>query len=160
MILLFSGSSTKGWKGIAPLHSSRADVERLLGSPSAPCKSLCRYETKREVVFVGYSGETCTNNEENRWRIPRDTVISVTVNLEKRPKFSSLKLNRKKFTKTDDPELHRYTSYTSAELGVDYSVNDEGRVYSIDWFPTAKDEKAFECPLDYQRKPTSTRPLS
>jgi hypothetical protein len=144
-ILLLSGPSSKGWKSIAPLHSSRADVERLLGSPSAPCKSLCRYETQREVVFVGYSGDPCTNNDDNRWRVPADTVISVTVNLEKRPRFSSLKLNRKKFTKTNDPELHGYTSYTSAELGVDYSVNAEGRLYSIDWFPTLEDENALQC---------------
>jgi hypothetical protein len=107
---------------------------------------MCRYETKSEVVFVGYSGDPCTSNDDSRWRVPVNTVISVTVNLEKTPKFSSLKLNRKKFTKTDDPELHRYTSYTSAELGVDYSVNAEGRVYSIDWFPTIKDENALQCP--------------
>jgi hypothetical protein len=138
-------SSMQGWKGIAPLHSSRADVERALGAPSDSCKDLCRYETKSEVVFVRYSGEPCTNNDDNRWRVPANTVISVTVNLENRLKFSSLKLNRKKFSKTNDPELHRYSSYTSADLGVEYSVDSNGRVYSIDWFPTAKDEKALLC---------------
>lgn len=144
-ILLSNSPSLHGWKGIAPLHSSRADVERLLGPPSTPCKSLCSYETKSEVVLVRYSGDPCTNNDDNRWRVPANTVISVSVNLEKRPRFSSLKLKRKKFTKTIDPELHGYTSYTSAELGVDYSVNAEGRVYTIDWFPTLKDENALQC---------------
>jgi hypothetical protein len=106
---------------------------------------LCSYETKSEVVLVRYSGDPCTNNDDNRWRVPANTVISVSVNLEKRPRFSSLKLKRKKFTKPIDPELHGYTSYTSAELGVDYSVNAEGRVYTIDWFPTLKDENALQC---------------
>lgn len=146
LILVLCGTQgIQGWKGIAPIHSSRADVERLLRPPSTPCKSLCSYETKSEVVFVRYSGDPCTNEDDNRWLVPANTVISVTVNLEKTPRFSSLKLNRKKFTKTNDPELHGYTSYTSAELGVDYSVDTDGRVYSIRWFPTANDEKAFLC---------------
>jgi hypothetical protein len=144
-ILLCNAPSLQGWKGIAPLHSSRADVERLLGTPSTPCKNLCSYETKSEVVLVRYSGDSCTNNEDNRWRVPAGTVISVTINLQERPRFSNLKLNRKKFTKTNDPELHGYTSYTSAELGVHYSVNAEGRVYSINWFPSLKDENALRC---------------
>ena len=145
VILLCNAPSFQGWKGIVALHSSRADVERLLGPPSTQCKSLCSYETKSEVVLVRYSGDPCTNNDDSRWRVPADTVITVTVNLENSPRFSSLKLNRKKFTKTNDPELHGYTSYTSDELGVDYSVTAEGRVYSIDWFPTLKDENALQC---------------
>ena len=144
-ILFCNVPSVQGWNGITPLHSVRADVERLLGPPSAPCKNHCKYETKTEVVFVGYSGEPCTNNDENRWRVPPDTVISVTVNLERTPKFSSLKLNPRKFTKTKDPELSGYTSYSSEELGVNYSVDNDGQVYSMHWFPTAKDEKALKC---------------
>jgi len=122
-----------------------ADVERALGAPSDSCKALCRYETKTEVVFVKYSGDPCTNNHDNRWRVPANTVISVTVNLENGLKFSSLKLNRKKFSKTNDPELDRYSSYTSVELGVDYSVDSNGRVYSIEWFPTVNDERTLLC---------------
>ena len=144
-ILFCCVPSMQGWKGIMPLHSSRADVERALGAPSDSCKALCRYETKTEVVFVKYSGDPCTNNDDNRWRVPANTVISVTVNLENRLKFSSLKLNRKKFSKTNDPELDRYSSYTSVELGVDYSVDSNGRVYSIEWFPTVNDERTLLC---------------
>jgi len=144
-ILFCCVASMQGWKGIMPLHSSRADVERALGAPSDSCKALCRYETKTEVVFVKYSGDPCTNNDDNRWRVPANTVISVTVNLENRLKFSSLKLNRKKFSKTNDPELDRYSSYTSVELGVDYSVDSNGRVYSIEWFPTVNDERTLLC---------------
>jgi hypothetical protein len=145
LILLCNAPGLQGWKGIAPLHSSRADVERLLGSPSAACKTLCSYETKSEVVFVGYSGEPCTNNDENRWRVPSDTVTSVTVNLGERAKLSGLKLNLRKFIRTMDPELNGYSTYSNDEMGVAYSVTDKGRVYSIHWFPTPKDEKAFQC---------------
>jgi hypothetical protein len=116
------------------------------GPPSASCKRLCSYETKSEVILIGYSGDPCTNNDDNRWRVPANTVISVTVNFEEGPRFSSLKLNQKKFPKTEDPELHGYTSYGNAELGVDYAVDADGRVYSIHWFPTSKDENALLCP--------------
>ena len=144
-ILVCSDPSTKGWKNIVPLHSQRADVERLLGPPSAQCKGLCKYEAPGEAIVVGYSGEPCTNRDENRWRVPPDTVISVTVNFEKRRKLSSFKLNLIKFAKAKDPELRGYTTYTSAKRGVAYSVDDHGRVYSIDWFPTTNDEKTLLC---------------
>jgi hypothetical protein len=145
MFVLCGTRDTQGWKGIVPLHSSRTEVERTLGPPSDSCKHLCRYETKSEVVFVRYSGEPCTNNDDNRWRVPANTAISVSVNLENRLKLSTLKLNRKKFTKTNDPELHGYTSYSRAELGVSYAVDSKGLVYSINWFPTLKDENALQC---------------
>jgi hypothetical protein len=106
---------------------------------------MCKYETKSEVVFVGYSGEPCPNNDDNRWRVRGETVISVTVNLEERAKLSRLKLNLRKFIRTMDPELNGYSTYSNEEMGVTYSVTDKGRVYSIHWFPNLKDDKAFQC---------------
>src|SRR5215211_607834 len=34
-----------------PLHSTRGDVERVLGAPTEACTELCHYETKTEKVF-------------------------------------------------------------------------------------------------------------
>ncbi len=144
-LLSLPASVNEGWMSLVPLRSTRGDVERLLGPPSGPCKGLCRYETKSEVIFVRYSQEPCSNKDDNRWLVPPDTVTELHVNLEKRPKLSSLKLNLKNFKRTDDPELHGYTSYTSEELGVSYSVSVDSRVYSINKFPSRKDDEALIC---------------
>jgi len=138
-------ASVDGWKGIVPLHSTRADVERLLGPPTEACKEACEYDTKSEGVFVRYSSERCSKDNTNGWNVPPDTVLSLSVNMTMKPKLSDLKLNLKKFTKTKDPELHGYTHFENEEDGVSYAVSDEGLVYRVEWFGTAKDAKALRC---------------
>lgn len=44
----------KEWRGIVPLRSTRADVERLLGDDSEK-KPLTTYQTKQEAVSVLYA---------------------------------------------------------------------------------------------------------
>lgn len=130
-----------------PLRSTRADIERLLGPSASPCKNLCTYETKNEIVIVRYSGEPCDEKTANRWHVPPDTVIELTVNLAETPRLADLRLNRKKFKKTLDPELHGYYTYTSEDKGLSYSVTDDGRVFSIDYFANRKNEEALRCSL-------------
>lgn len=146
-VSVFSSISSKveGWKGIVPLHSTRVEVERLLGPPVKPCKDLCHYDTTTEGVFVRYSGEPCEEGQENRWRVPANTVISLSVNLAERQKLSDLKLDRRRFRKTEDPELHGYSTYENESEGISYSVSDEGVVYRIERFGTSKDAKALRC---------------
>jgi hypothetical protein len=36
----FTGANATGWRGTVPLHSTRSDVERLLGAPTGECKCL------------------------------------------------------------------------------------------------------------------------
>ena len=129
-VALFGTTSQQleGWKGIVPLHATRLDVERVLGPPAGSCKSLCNYEGQKEVVFVRYSAEPCGHGEESRWRVPPDTVIDLTVNLEETPRLSDLKLDLRKFKKTQDPELHGYSTYKNEDKGVAYAVSAEGRV--------------------------------
>lgn len=146
-VALFGSFSPKveGWKGIVPLRSTRAEVERLLGAPVRPCKEGCTYDTKSEGVFVRYSGEPCEEGEANRWRVPPHTVISLTVYASRKPNLSDLKLDRKRFKKTNDPELHGYYTYENEEDGVAYEVSDRGVVLGIEWFGTSRDAKALRC---------------
>jgi hypothetical protein len=41
----------KEWRGIVPLKSTRADVERLLGKPNGPG----RYEFENERAYIDYA---------------------------------------------------------------------------------------------------------
>src|SRR5689334_25229461 len=55
----------KPWRGIEPLHSTRADVERLMGSKVVRCGgSACIYDLGEEAVFVLYATDcSCKNND-------------------------------------------------------------------------------------------------
>ena len=140
-----ASQSTSSWKGITPLHSSRGDVERVLGAPSDACTELCHYQTRTEKVFVRYSEERCKRGEANPLDIPSNIVVSLTVYPEVKPALRSLRLNLKEFTKTKDPELQGHWIYTNAEQGVTYEVSNKNRVLSTEWFGAAKDLQSLRC---------------
>lgn len=148
LLLALTTSSSqvgKGWRGIEPLHSNREEVERILGSPTGSCTDVCHYQTKTESVFVRYSAERCAQGEANPLNVSPNTVISVTVFSEAKPRLRDLKLNIRKFTRTKNPELRGYATYTNAETGVSYEVSDQQLVLSVEWFGSAKDIQALLC---------------
>src|ERR1700682_2400027 len=65
------------WRGIRPFHSTRGDVERLLGKPSGNCN--CEYKINGEHVNIHYSGKRCGNDALEHWDVPSDTVLSITL---------------------------------------------------------------------------------
>lgn len=85
------------WRGITPLRTTRAAVERLLGPPSLASADV--YETETESVTVTYSERLCDHN----WRVPVGTVISVSVSPKAPPLFADLKLRRRGFEKRIRP---------------------------------------------------------
>lgn len=68
---------------IVPLHSTRTEVERVLGAPSGNCK--CLYERESVNVQIQYSSGDCQNGESGGWDVPLGTVIRFTVYTKKRP---------------------------------------------------------------------------
>jgi hypothetical protein len=50
-------SAVKGWRGITPLHSTRANVERLLGV--APKEALVKYDLRDMRVWITYEMFGC-----------------------------------------------------------------------------------------------------
>jgi len=146
-LLLLIGSSqySPGWKEIRTFRSTRADVERVLGSPTHSCQLTCDYESNSETVFIRYSDERCKPGNTDGFDIPPDTVLSVTVYPKRKVKLPDLKLDLTKFSKTKDPELQGYSTYTNMESGVTYEVSDKNRVLSVQWFGAAKDIEALRC---------------
>jgi hypothetical protein len=130
----------RGWKGIVPLHSTRADVERELGAPVTSCVETCNYNTPNESVTIVYVTHACESGDNNSWRVPAGTVVTVIVYPSVKPRLKDLKVNSKSFTKTRDPELVGHWTYTSKREGTSYEVSNTGRVQSIEWFPTNKDD--------------------
>jgi hypothetical protein len=73
MLVIFSvipSEEKKGWQGIIPLHSTRADVERVLGRSRDPCN--CIYETQEEFIYFDYATSPCKGSLPG-WNVPTDT---------------------------------------------------------------------------------------
>lgn len=131
------------WKEIVPLRSSRTEVEALLGSPVRSCTLSCFYNYGEGRIFVHYSGPACEG--ENSWRIQKDTVMALSVYPGKVITLSSLRLDRRKFKKTSDPELPGYYSLEDIKKGVSYSFSDKDEVTGISFFGSADDDQRLRC---------------
>ena len=81
-------SEAKDWRGIKPLHSTRADVERSLGQPQQGSKGS--YSTADETILVSYSESPCAHG----WNVPPGTVISLSVYPKKPLKIDTLGISR------------------------------------------------------------------
>jgi hypothetical protein len=114
-----------GWRGIAPLTSNRAQVERELGSFDRTCDC---YATTTEVVHVKYATGPCTGDLPG-WNVPADTVLSITVSPNKKHPFLELEPNQEKFVKTTDDTFTTYYGDGARELR--YSVSTSGVVNEI-----------------------------
>jgi len=140
ILVLFSMmavAEAKEWRGIVPLRSTRADVERTLGKPNAP---YGRYKIENEEADIGYSGDRC----DNGWNVPRDTVIRILVSLSGKRRLSEFNLDMNKFKKWSDTHLIGNTYYTNRDEGVTYRVLENGVVLSIYYEPTTEDE-GLQC---------------
>jgi hypothetical protein len=141
LILAISVITTaKEWRGIIPLKSTRIEVEKLLGVPMSHSKGkyVVAYKTKNERVSVSYSTAACNKKPSNGWNVPENTVITITVEPDVKPKFADFKLNKSKYTESKD-DLVIFTSYTNEEEGFSITVNTEdGIIDYFIYFPESK----------------------
>jgi hypothetical protein len=134
---------SKEWRGIIPLKSTRADVERLLGAPDEPGGTL--YILENENVHVWYSGGSCERDSKG-WNVPRDVVTEFTVYYKTKVPASTLKLDESKYEKFNDPEVKRFVYYKNEDEGILIQVDTNlGVVNNITFFPEAKDNY-LRCP--------------
>ncbi len=142
-LLLCGASEAKSWRGIVPLKSTRADVERLLGKPN----SRGRYQFADERAYINYREYSCTGaylplREDNcECFVSKDTVVSIDVTLEIVRTFSSLHLDKTKYERKPD-NLGAFVNYSNWDEGVSYTV-DESRdeITGIAYAPSAADCK-------------------
>jgi hypothetical protein len=125
----------KEWRGITPLRSTRADVERLLGPPESESGSV--YVTEGERVSVTYSRRPC----DYGWRVPPDTVVSFFVHPKRPPKLSDLKLDEKKYERRRSYHVETIHYYIDLEAGINYTVESPGElVTGVEYYPSLGDE--------------------
>lgn len=142
VITMTNLSLGKGWRGIVPLHSTRTDVYRLLGSPD---ESGLFYDLKDEKVLIEYSHGQCESGQ-SLWNVPPDTVIRISVEPKIKSKISDLKLDKTKYREERDSHLQQILYYRNNEEGLSIEVNtDSGLVNAFTFFPAAKDDY-LRCP--------------
>lgn len=130
-----------GWRGIVPLRSTRAEVERHLGPPASESESGSVYATAGERVSVAYSRRPC----DYGWQVPAGTVVSFFVHPKKPPKLADLKLDEKKYERRRSYHVETVHYYIDREAGLNYTVESPGDlVTGVEYYPPLKG-KAPRC---------------
>jgi hypothetical protein len=136
-----AASSDAAWKEIIVLQSTRDDVERLLG------KSKCRgydaaYNLEEGHIDIEYSAfNFCEQGKEFGWNVSEWTVVEVSYRPNNPPRFSSLKLDLTRFKRArENPCCPDIITYRNVEEGVAYTVNLEGTLHTIEYFPSSRND--------------------
>ena len=142
LIFLAPGVKGKVWRGITPLKSTRADVERLLGKAN----ELGRFEIKNERVSIWYAEGPCEDNNEAfakancECMIAKDTVLRIVITLNSPVKVSTLGIDKKKYERTSIHAYRPTATYSDFTEGVVYTIRElDDVVTNIDYLPSAKD---------------------
>ena len=153
LIFLSSVSvEAKPWRGIVPLHATRADVERLVDSKVVRCaNSACIYDVGEEIVFVLYSTDSTCRNEgaTTNLKVPVGTVIEIGVHFKEDKPLSQLGFDLSKFEKVEDQHLPGWIYYVNLEEGVRVEGGLE-TASGVTYFQSAKDNY-LRCPSRKQK---------
>jgi hypothetical protein len=136
----------KGWRGIVPLHSTRKDVEQLVGTPKATRATTYVLQDGRITVF--YSDGICDNGVETDWNVPRDTVVNLKFEPNNRLTIADLKLDMTTYERFNDPHVQIAVHYYSKEEGIYISTRmlpGGEEVQYILYGPASKDYH-LRCP--------------
>jgi hypothetical protein len=147
LLLVCASAKAKAWRGIEPLHSTRADVERILGPKVVRCGgSACIYELEQEIAFVLYASDSSCKNDsaESAWMVPIGTVIEIGIHFKKDKPLSDLEFDIAKFEKVEDKHIRGLIYY----VNVDEGLRVEGGSISargVTYFQSSKDNY-LRCP--------------
>jgi hypothetical protein len=115
------------WHGIEPLISSRAEVERLLGSPTTVLDRTFIYKYKSDKVHVLYSGLACQPTEAGEWNVPRDTVLMLKVYPQGTLLVKDLKFDRSRYIRAKETHPENWVHYVNQADGITVDAQIRGR---------------------------------
>jgi hypothetical protein len=145
-LFLVSNAEAKGWRGIVPLHSTRADVERLLGQPEKRLSEFSDFYRTPDgsVTFTYAQGLPCgIGSKYSRWRVPRNTVTDIYLSLTRGSQLSQLSIDERKYKRLTGghiPGVYYVNDLEGERLNVSHN-----EVMAIGYFPAAEDAH-LECP--------------
>jgi hypothetical protein len=140
--LFFSAGavSAKAWRGIVPLHSTRAEVEKLL---SPQVEEGLGYDLENERVVITYSSQKCEADLPGGWNVPPNTVIEIQVSPNRELLMGDLPVRWQELEPTYSIQTSQI-DYLDAREGVRYTT-DNGLVPVITYLGSAEDQKELSC---------------
>lgn len=133
------------WRGLVPLHSTRRDAEKMLGSSKLSHGYDYLYQTNDERVDVLYSAGPCKPSGVERWNVAVDTVIKVIVTPKTTVLIRALRPDAGKFSRTQDAHPENWVHYWNLEDGITIDallVDGCEEVISLTYQPNATDKKS------------------
>jgi hypothetical protein len=141
-VLLFSvgAVSAKPWRGIVPLRSTRAEVQKLLGSE---VDEGLGYDFEDEHVAITYASKKCEADLPGGWSVQPNTVVEIQVLSTKGRVMADLPVRWQELEPTYSVQSTQIT-YLDAREGVRYAT-DNGLVSAITYIGSEEDEKELSC---------------
>ena len=130
------------WRSIVPAETTRSEVERILGQTDTAY--FADYKLSDGHLFIEHSSGPCRPDRKGGWNLAGNVVVSVAFYPAVKPRFSELKVNRKKLRKVRDRHVRGIVYYINDDEDVVYEIQG-GRVDYIDYGPAKKYEQ-LKCP--------------
>ena len=147
ILLCAAIAQAKGWRGIVPLHSTRSQVEQLLGPPTEQSNAYSVvYITPNETIEIDYAtGSPCGIGEKySPWRVARNIVTNIYISPLPGSPLSQLSIDESSYKKIIVGHLSE-TRYINANEGEALTMGFDNSVRSISYFP-ATDDSQLKCP--------------
>ena len=142
LLLLPIDSIAKEWRGIIPLKSTRADVERRFGKPD----KWGDYEFNDERVSFDYGDGPCKGlyvalgKDHCKCLADENTVMSIFVEPTVRRKVSDLKIDMRNFRRTPISPFPNTFEYDNTKEGITYTVDElNGEIKHVTYYPSPSD---------------------
>jgi hypothetical protein len=142
--------SSKEWRGLAPLRSTRVDVERLLGPPDVNAKDeLLTYYLPDSTVNIQFAANPQCKQKlpYGTWNVLPQTVTVIRVGLKNHIPLSETGIDLSKLKKIPgDSDVEGHFYYTNIQDGFSYEVGGNflmGYIYE----PASKNEN-LRCPAN------------
>ena len=143
-------SIENGWKGISVLHTTRDEVEKILGKPTDEDGEV-NYRTDDALIHITYSNLPCSNTKkyQGSYKVIQNTVLQYRVIVKKELKLSEFKWQKDLYDRYEEPHVLGYTTYGNFKDGIRIRTeklkNEDEMVILIAFEPTKEQNAKFLC---------------
>ena len=148
-------TDAKDWRGIVPLHSTRADVERLLGPPDTNRGSAIFYTVDFSIVMFEFPQASC-GHAGSLWNVASNIVTDIWVTRKPLHEIRLSDVNVSTGFRTQkDVELDYIVYYINDAEGVSYEVDTRygtdanGAVVALTKYFAPAKEHNLQCPVKH-----------
>ena len=145
LVVTVGTATAKEWRGIIPLKTNRADVERLLGKPTLSSPSAVYYSLHNEIAVIHFQYGSCDDSMGKfgfGWKVATDVVTIIGV-------VPKVKAGKDAFGVDEKFKVEKAEAgfeYFSSTDGIEVETFD-GNVTLVTYSPRANEEAGRKCPM-------------